>query len=156
VLFLTSPQKALCGGIPDPYLEPLTRSWSHFVGIYCQNLTDSLKLTFEIPPRRALRRMLSQVSDPRPAERSILGIQPVWDDRSVKSHPFILHGVVSSHPTRGCIRSSYTGLYPQNHPAPRRVRAPPPPILVLGPIYMKRKLNSNFLAMKFATHHDLH
>jgi len=36
------PQKALCGGIPDPYLEPLTRSWSHFVGIYCQKLTDSV------------------------------------------------------------------------------------------------------------------
>ena len=38
----TGPQKALCGGIPDPFLEPLTRSWSHFVGIYCQKLTSSL------------------------------------------------------------------------------------------------------------------
>ena len=37
------PQKALCGGIPDPYLEPLTRCWSHFVGIYRQILTTSLK-----------------------------------------------------------------------------------------------------------------
>jgi hypothetical protein len=26
------PQKALCGGIPCPFLEPLARSWSHFVG----------------------------------------------------------------------------------------------------------------------------
>ena len=37
------PQKALCGGIPDPFLEPLTRSWSHFVGVYRQILTTSLK-----------------------------------------------------------------------------------------------------------------
>ena len=37
-----SPQKALCGGIPDPYLEPLTRCWSHFLGIYRQILTTSL------------------------------------------------------------------------------------------------------------------
>ena len=37
------PQKALCGGIPDPFLEPLTRSWSHFVGIYRQKLTDSVQ-----------------------------------------------------------------------------------------------------------------
>ena len=36
------PQKALCGGIPCPFLEPLARSWSHFVGIYRQNLTRSL------------------------------------------------------------------------------------------------------------------
>ena len=42
--FLTRfPQKALCGGIPDPFLEPLTRSWSHFVGVYRQILTMSLK-----------------------------------------------------------------------------------------------------------------
>jgi len=32
-------QKALRGGILDPYLEPLTRTWSHFVGIYRQKLT---------------------------------------------------------------------------------------------------------------------
>ena len=38
-----SPQKALCGGIPDPYLELLTRCWSHFVGVYRQILTTSLK-----------------------------------------------------------------------------------------------------------------
>jgi len=37
------PQKALCGGIPDPYLEPLTRCWSHFVGVYRQILTTSLE-----------------------------------------------------------------------------------------------------------------
>ena len=37
------PQKALCGGIPCPFLEPLARSWSHFVGIYRQNLTRSLE-----------------------------------------------------------------------------------------------------------------
>jgi hypothetical protein len=36
-------QKALCGGIPCPFLEPLARSWSHFVGIYRQNLTRSLE-----------------------------------------------------------------------------------------------------------------
>jgi hypothetical protein len=33
------PQKALCGGIPGAFLEPLGRSWSHFVGIYRQKLT---------------------------------------------------------------------------------------------------------------------
>ena len=27
--------KALCGGIPGSFLEPLARSWSHFVGTYC-------------------------------------------------------------------------------------------------------------------------
>ena len=32
---------------------------------------------------------------------------------SCKVTPVILHGVVSGHPTRGCIRSSYAGLYPQ-------------------------------------------
>jgi len=41
-----TPQKALRGGIPDPYLEPLTRSWSHFVGVYCQKLTESSKNDF--------------------------------------------------------------------------------------------------------------
>ena len=40
------PQKALCGGIPDPFLEPLTRTWSHFVGIYRQKLTKSSKNDF--------------------------------------------------------------------------------------------------------------
>jgi len=35
--------EALRGGIPCSFLEPLARSWSHFVGIYCQKLTTSLK-----------------------------------------------------------------------------------------------------------------
>ena len=37
------PQKALCGGIPGAVVEPLVRFWSHFVGIYRQNLTRSLE-----------------------------------------------------------------------------------------------------------------
>ena len=37
------PQKALCGGIPGAVLEPLVRSWSHFVGICRQTLTRSLE-----------------------------------------------------------------------------------------------------------------
>ena len=37
------PQKALRGGIPGLFLEPLGRSWSHFVGIYRQKLTRSLE-----------------------------------------------------------------------------------------------------------------
>ena len=37
------PQKALCGGIPGSFLEPLARSWSHFVGTYCQKLTNSVQ-----------------------------------------------------------------------------------------------------------------
>ena len=37
------PQKALCRGIPGAVLEPLVRFWSHFVGIYRQNLTRSLE-----------------------------------------------------------------------------------------------------------------
>ena len=37
------PQKALRGGIPGSFLEPLGGSWSHFVGIYRQNLTRSLE-----------------------------------------------------------------------------------------------------------------
>ena len=37
------PQKALCGGIPGSFLEPLARSWSHFVGTYCQKLTKSVQ-----------------------------------------------------------------------------------------------------------------
>ena len=38
------PQKALCGGgIPCSFLEPFARSWSHFVGVYRQILTTSLK-----------------------------------------------------------------------------------------------------------------
>ena len=50
------PQKALCGGIPDPYLEPLTRSLSHFGGHLLPKVDRlSSKLTFEIHPRRALR-----------------------------------------------------------------------------------------------------
>ena len=39
----SAPQKALCGGIPSSFLEPSPRSWSHFVGIYRQNLTRSLE-----------------------------------------------------------------------------------------------------------------
>ena len=31
------PQKALRGGIPRSFLEPLGHSWSHFVGICRQN-----------------------------------------------------------------------------------------------------------------------
>ena len=38
-----TPQRALCGGIPCSFLEPFARSWSHFVGIYRQNLTRSLE-----------------------------------------------------------------------------------------------------------------
>ena len=41
------PQKALRGGIPGSLLEPLVRSWSHFVGIYGQKLTKSSKMTFD-------------------------------------------------------------------------------------------------------------
>jgi hypothetical protein len=37
------PRKPLCGGIPSPFLEPSPRSWSHFVGVYRQILTTSLK-----------------------------------------------------------------------------------------------------------------
>ena len=37
------PQKAVCGGIPGSFLEPLARSWSHFVGTYCQKLTNSVQ-----------------------------------------------------------------------------------------------------------------
>jgi hypothetical protein len=37
------PQKALSGGIPRSFLEPLGRSWSHSGGIYRQKLTRSLK-----------------------------------------------------------------------------------------------------------------
>ena len=40
---VSDPQKALCGGIPSPFLEPSPRSWSHFVGVYRQILTTSLK-----------------------------------------------------------------------------------------------------------------
>ena len=40
------PQKDLRGVIPDPYWEPLTRTWSHFGGIYRQKLTESLKFDF--------------------------------------------------------------------------------------------------------------
>ena len=37
------PQRALCGGIPSPFLEPSPRSWSHFMGIYRQKMTRSLE-----------------------------------------------------------------------------------------------------------------
>ena len=40
------PQKALSGGIPRSFLEPLGRSWSHFVGIYRQKLMKSSKDDF--------------------------------------------------------------------------------------------------------------
>ena len=36
------PRETLRGGIPGAVLEPLVRSWSHFVGIYRQNLTRAL------------------------------------------------------------------------------------------------------------------
>ena len=60
------PQKSLCGGIPDSYLEPLTRCWSHFVGSYFQKLTNSaqnllLKYPHEepwvVPSRSRCRRL---------------------------------------------------------------------------------------------------
>ena len=41
-----SPQKALRGGIPDPYLEPLTRTWNQILGIYRQQLMKSSKNDF--------------------------------------------------------------------------------------------------------------
>ena len=41
------PQKALSGGIPGAVLEPLVWSWSHFVGIYRQKLTNPPKMTFD-------------------------------------------------------------------------------------------------------------
>ena len=37
------PREALLGGIPWSFLEPLGRSGSHFVGIYRQKMTRSLK-----------------------------------------------------------------------------------------------------------------
>jgi len=47
VLYLPSsldkPRVALRGGIPWSFLGPLGRSWSHYVGIYRQKLTRSLK-----------------------------------------------------------------------------------------------------------------
>ena len=39
----SNPQKSLRGGIPVSFSEPLCRSWSHFVGVYRQILTTSLK-----------------------------------------------------------------------------------------------------------------
>ena len=51
----SKPQKALRRGIPDPYLEPLTRTWSHFVGIYRQKLTNSSGNDFWLRVPRALR-----------------------------------------------------------------------------------------------------
>ena len=46
VVHSSLPQKALREGIPDPYLEPLTHTWSHFVGIDRQKLTKSFKNDF--------------------------------------------------------------------------------------------------------------
>jgi len=44
------PREALCGGIPGSFLEPLVRSWSHFVGIYRQKKDKvSKKLTSRYP-----------------------------------------------------------------------------------------------------------
>ena len=40
---LNKPRVALRGGIPWSFLGPLGRSWSHYVGIYRQKLTRSLK-----------------------------------------------------------------------------------------------------------------
>ena len=37
------PREALCGGITVSFLEPLCRSWSHFVGIYRPKLTRSVE-----------------------------------------------------------------------------------------------------------------
>ena len=34
------PREVLRGGIRGSFLEPLARFWSHFVGIYCQKLTN--------------------------------------------------------------------------------------------------------------------
>ena len=50
-----SPQKALRGVIPSPFLEPFPRSWSHFDSNCYQKLTNLVKVDFETPPRRALR-----------------------------------------------------------------------------------------------------
>ena len=36
------PRETLRGGIPGAVLEPLVRSWSHFVGIHRQKLTQAL------------------------------------------------------------------------------------------------------------------
>ena len=38
------PRETLRGGIPGAVLEPLVRSWSHFVGIYRQKLTQALRI----------------------------------------------------------------------------------------------------------------
>ena len=35
-------REALRGGIPDSFLEPLVRSWSHFGGIYRRKMARSL------------------------------------------------------------------------------------------------------------------
>ena len=45
-----APRKALRGGIPWSFLEPLGRSWRHFVGIYRQkNDKVSQELTLRYP-----------------------------------------------------------------------------------------------------------
>ena len=49
------PQKALCGGIPGSFFEPVARSWSRFVGIHRQKLTKSSKNDFRLRVPRALR-----------------------------------------------------------------------------------------------------
>ena len=40
---ISHPQKTLRGGIRGSFLEPLARSWSHFVGTHCQKLTNSVQ-----------------------------------------------------------------------------------------------------------------
>ena len=50
----SGPQKALSGGIPGAVLEPLGRSWSHFWGIYRQELTKSSKNDFLIEGSKGL------------------------------------------------------------------------------------------------------
>ena len=48
-------QKALCGGIPGDGFGIWARFCSHFEGKSRQKMTNLQELTFEIPPRRALR-----------------------------------------------------------------------------------------------------
>ena len=72
------PSETLRGGISLSFLEPSCRSWSHFCGIYCQKVDKlSCELTFEIPPRRALRGLF------RPAGGSAWSLSvhlgsPIW------------------------------------------------------------------------------
>jgi hypothetical protein len=56
-------QKALRGGIPGAVLEPLVRSWSHFVGIYRQKLTGLLKIDFSDTPTKDLALQCIETSE---------------------------------------------------------------------------------------------